>query len=382
MTIPILSMKSKIKQIRNFMQNKDIDAWLIFDFEGCDPTGKVLLGDLTPHSRQYAVLITQEEPITIIKSMMESHELHGLDANLVVLDYRTQAQFREVVGATAKSFKTIAANFSPNAVTDFLPYGRMELFRSVLPYVQWVPGENLMQFIHSVLTKAQIASHDKAAQKCTHIMEQAFAFVAENLGKIKEKDVAIFIQNQFQEAGMVTDNIPMVAVQENCANPHYTPASITIKKNYLIMIDLWAKWEIYADITWMAYSGSSIPDEIQNAWNAVHLARKTATKAIKPGIPGSIPDEEARAILIDAGYEDAILHRTGHSIDTAAHGRGANLDCFEMPETRLLLPNLITSVEPAVYLRNRFGIRSEIDVVVTDTGHRVSTPPQENILLI
>jgi Xaa-Pro aminopeptidase len=213
-------------------------------------------------------------------------------------------------------------------------------------------------------------------------MEQAYALIAEKLGEIQETDVAQFIQDQFREAGMVTDNIPMVAVQKNCANPHYTPAPITINKNHLIMIDLWAKWEIYADITWMAYSGTSVPDEIQQAWDAVLLARKTATKAIKPGIPGRVPDEKAREILIDAGYEDAIFHRTGHSIDSATHGRGANLDCFEMPETRLLLPNLITSVEPAVYLRNRFGIRSEIDVVVTKTGHRISTPPQENILLI
>ena len=57
-------------------------------------------------------------------------------------------------------------------------------------------------------------------------------------------------------------------------------------------------------------------------------------------------------------------------------------DSFEMPETRLLLPNTIVSVEPGIYLPGNFGVRSEIDVVVTTAGHHVTTPKQENILLI
>jgi Xaa-Pro aminopeptidase len=64
------------------------------------------------------------------------------------------------------------------------------------------------------------------------------------------------------------------------------------------------------------------------------------------------------------------------------HGKGANLDAYEMPESRLLMPNLVVSVEPGVYFPNRFGVRSEIDVAVTATGCQVTTPAQESILKI
>jgi Xaa-Pro aminopeptidase len=132
----------------------------------------------------------------------------------------------------------------------------------------------------------------------------------------------------------------------------------------------------------MAYTGSRVPSDIQTASEAVIEARKAAVASIKPNIPGSIPDTKARQALIVAGYEDAIVHRTGHSIDATVHGKGANLDAYEMPETRLLMPNLLVSVEPGVYFPNRFGVRSEINVAVTATGSKVTTLAQDGILQI
>ncbi|MFX1563163.1 MAG: M24 family metallopeptidase [Promethearchaeota archaeon] len=382
MKIPIMEMDRKVSQVRKFMVESDIDAWLIYDFEGSDATGAAILGSLTPHSRQYAIIITQDEPIIIIKSQIESHELIGLVPNLKVINYKTQSEFKQTLSRQGARYGCIAVNCSKNPVTDFLPAGRFVMLRESLPSAKWVSGENLMQIIHSVLTPAQLSSQEHAAKTCTKIMEQAFSFIAERIGKVRECEVADFILSRFAEEKLVTVEEPMVAVQANSANPHYTAGDYVIKKNNLIMIDLWAKWDIFADITWMAYTGSSIPEKIQDIWGTVLQARKNATDSIRPGIPGSIPDEHAREVLIKAGFENNILHRTGHSIDSAVHGKGVNLDSFEMPETRLLLPNLVVSVEPGIYLPNQFGIRSEIDVVVTQKGSKITTKPQKSILCI
>jgi Xaa-Pro aminopeptidase len=375
-------MKEKLKQMRSFMEHSGIDAWLIYDFRGCDPTGKALLGALAPHSRQYAIIIAQENPIIVIKPSIESQELVGLSPNFLVFSYRTQMEFQQAVAKHARSINCIAANFSTNPQTDMIPAGRLALLRSALPKAEWKSGENLMQIVHSVLTEGQLASQDKAAKTCTRIMEQAFEFIAERVGTVRECDVASYILRRFQEEKLETVNTPIVAVQANSANPHYTPTKAKIGKDKLVMIDLWAKWEIFADITWMGYTGTKLPAEIQEVWEAVLLARKTATKAIKPNIPSRLPDEKAREVLTSAGYKDVIMHRTGHSIDTELHGRGANLDSYEMPETRLLLPDSVVSVEPGVYLPKRFGVRSEIDVAVTQNGCKITTPPQETILCL
>lgn len=375
-------MDTKLGQVRKFMTESDIDAWLIYDFEGCDSTGAALFGSLTPHSRQYTIIITQEDPIIVIKSQIESHELIGLKPNLKVVNYRTQSEFKQTISHHAAKYNHIAVNCSKNPVTDFLPAGRFTMLRSALPAAKWVSGENLMQIIHSTLTPAQLASQERAAKVCTQIMGQAFSFIAEGIGTVREHDVADYILSRFAEEKLVTIDEPMVAVQASSANPHYTAGDFVIRKNNLVMIDLWAKWDIFADITWMAYTGSRIPEKIHGIWDTVLQARKIATDSIKPGITGRIPDERAREVLIKAGFEENILHRTGHSIDAAVHGKGANLDSFEMPETRLLLPNLVVTVEPGVYTPNCFGVRSEINVAVTTNGSKITTKPQESILCI
>jgi len=385
MEIPLQRMmNNKIRQIRDFMSQAGIDAWIIYDFGGCDPTGGKLLGSMTPHSRQYVIIISQEDPIILIKHCIEVHDLSKAGYGFLhVLDYRTQAEFMQLISEWASHYTCIAVNYTKaNPEIDVLPAGRFTLLQTALPKARWVTGENLMQIVHSVLTEEQLASHERAAKKCDQIMEEAFNYISENIDKVSERDVASRIVASLEGEGLVTVDEPMVAVGPNTANPHHIPGDTVIHRNQPVMIDLWAKWEIYADITKMAYTGSQIPPGIQRAWEAVIQARDRAADALKPGITGSIPDMIAREVLTEAGYGDAILHRTGHNIDTDVHGKGANLDSFEIPETRILLPGLIVSVEPGVYLLGRFGIRSEIDVAITSDGHRVTTHTQREIIKI
>lgn len=364
------------------MIDSDTDAWLIIDFRGIDPTGEALLGQFTPQSRLYAILITPTEPILIIKSPVDGTALLELDSSIQTIDVRTQSAFMMTLKEHTKRFNRVALNYGENPQIDVLPTGRFVYLREANPHVTWVSGENFMQIVHSMLSKKQIASHKRAAKTLTKIMNQAFDFIKDQIGSVTEMQVAEYLQRLLSESQLTFVDGPMVAVQANAANPHYTPRIVKIKKNQVLMIDLWAKWDIYADITWMAYTGAHVPDELQRVWDLILAARRAATSAIKPYSPARIPDEIARNIMIEAGFKDAILHRTGHSIDSRSHGKGANLDSYEMPETRLLLPNTLTSVEPGIYLKERFGVRSEINVLVTESGYQVTTPPQEKLLCL
>jgi len=71
-------------------------------------------------------------------------------------------------------------------------------------------------------------------------------------------------------------------------------------------------------------------------------------------------------VITDAGYGDRFLHRTGHSIGEEVHGNGANIDSLETQDSRRLMPRTCFSIEPGIYLPGEFGIRSELDVYVSD----------------
>ena len=156
-------------------------------------------------------------------------------------------------------------------------------------------------------------------------------------------------------------------------------------------MDLWAKIDkpgaVYADITWMGSTADPVPSDHVKIWETVRSARDAAVTMIEEQIGAGEPlqggevDRVARGIIEKAGYGKAFTHRTGHSIGwLGAHGDGVNIDDFETHDTRLLRPGASFSIEPGIYLSN-FGVRSEINVVITPGNQvKVTTPPQRDLV--
>ena len=77
---------------------------------------------------------------------------------------------------------------------------------------------------------------------------------------------------------------------------------------------------------------------------------------------------------MDGGLGAYFIHRTGHSITDSVHGPGPNIDNLETEDRRRLLPGHLFSVEPGVYFE-QYGMRTEIDVLITAAGPEVTTQP-------
>jgi Xaa-Pro dipeptidase len=78
-------------------------------------------------------------------------------------------------------------------------------------------------------------------------------------------------------------------------------------------------------------------------------------------------------VIVDAGYGEYFIHRTGHSITEDLHGSGANMDNLETKDERTIIPETSFSIEPGIYFMGDYGIRSEINVFVTKEN-RVVVP--------
>ncbi len=86
--------------------------------------------------------------------------------------------------------------------------------------------------------------------------------------------------------------------------------------------------------------------------------------------------------MANAGYGDAFVHRTGHSIDIDLHGSGPHLDNFETNDVREIVPELGFSVEPGIYLEGRFGVRTEVNVVQHESGPEVTPNDRQRELIL
>jgi len=253
------------------------------------------------------------------------------------------------------------------------------------------------------MTKEQLKRHKIAAEKIEAIKNKTFKLIKRRLGKISEYDVQEFVLLEYKKEGMVTllsenkyviERHPpqIIAVNENAANPHYFPSKRkpkVIKKNDLILVDIWARLKgensPFADITWMAYAGKNIPQEIQGTFNKVIKARSIALSFIKQNLQHrqfsktSDIDKATRDYFKKLGLDKYFIHRTGHSLGLhICHGKYFRLG--KQSNTRLK-PDIPFTIEPGLYFKDKFGIRSEINCYVTkDYRLIVTTKIQKEII--
>ena len=295
--------------------------------------------------------------------------------------------------------RKIAMEYSPK---NRLPYiglvdaGTIEMVKSF--GCEIVPSADIVANFRARLTPEQVELHREAAELVNGIKDDAFRFIADYLGRghaINERMVAEFIMKRFRQENMTTDFPPICAIDANICNPHYDPSEqepSPIKKNSLILIDLWAKLDrphaVFADMTWMAYVGESVPAEYAELFKVVTDARDQTVSYLwerykKGPIFGYQVDDVCRGIIREAGHEKHTIHRTGHSILENVHGPGPNIDNLETEDKRRLLPGHLFSIEPGIYLEE-YGFRTEIDVLMTESGPEVTTQPiqQEIITLL
>jgi Xaa-Pro aminopeptidase len=124
-----------------------------------------------------------------------------------------------------------------------------------------------------------------------------------------------------------------------------------------------------SDMTRTVYLGKPTQQELFT-YDAVREAQQAAVDAVKPGASCGDVDEAARSVLRNAGLAEYFTHSTGH---------GVGLEIHEAPrvaadQSQLLVPGMVVTIEPGVYLEGKFGVRIEDMVAVTREGGQVLTP--------
>jgi Xaa-Pro aminopeptidase len=185
----------------------------------------------------------------------------------------------------------------------------------------------------------------------------------------------------------------IVAIGPRASDSHYAPVGPgeTINRGDLLLIDLWGAFEgsVAADQTWMGVLDATVDARAQEVWEAVRDARDAALRFLRESfdagreVRGCDVDDVARALIEKRGFGEHFVHRTGHSIDTALHGSGPNLDNLETRDDRLLVAGVGFSVEPGIYVPGEIGVRSEVNVHWGESGPEVTPSEiQKEIFLL
>ena len=373
------------------------DGWLLYDFHGVNPVATRVLGIHGMGTRRFFVLLPrpgQGRPVAVAHRI-ELASFDGFPGE--VRPYAAWRELHAVLGPLVAG-KTVAMEVSPRDGVPYLdrvPHGVVQLLEGFGARV--VPSAPLVTRFAARWSPAELAGHRRSAEALAGIAQEALRWAGSELAsgsEVRETAVQRRVMDAFARAGLVADHPPIVGFQPNAANPHYEPqqgADRTLQTGEVLLLDLWAgpaRGTVFADQTWMGFAGRAPDAEVRRVWETVRGARDAAVARLRDGwgrrvVTGAELDDAARDVITKAGYGELFPHRTGHSIDRDLHGSGPHLDNFETADDRVLLAGIGFSVEPGIYLPGRFGMRSEINVFLNETGPEVTPAvPQTDLLLV
>jgi Xaa-Pro aminopeptidase len=392
-------MALPIEAVQRALGEEKLDGWLLYDFQGSNPIASRLVGLASSGKmatrRWYYYVPAKGSPCGLVHAI-ERHNLDDMPGEKRVYAGRDQlsAGLRDLL----KGGGRVAMEYSPG---NAIPYvsrvdaGTLETVRQC--GVTVVSSGDLAQRFEAIWSNEALETHLAAAERLYRIKDRAFDMIRQRMvagASVSEIEVQEAMVDWFREEGLVAGSPPNVSAQENAGNPHYQATRAVhraIRPNEGVLIDLWGKLAVtgavYADITWMGFTGTKVPDEFAAAFAAARDGRDAAValvqSAVRDGneLRGFEVDRACRAVVERAGFGAEFVHRTGHSLGENVHGDGVHMDDYETHDDRRLLPGTGFTIEPGVYT-DRYGVRTEINMFVGENEARVTGPVQKEIVLL
>src|SRR3954469_14113447 len=319
MTLPIPAVQKALKQ-------DGLDGWLLYDFHGSNPIARRLT-DLVSSpklsTRRWYYLVPAEGAPRGLVHAIERHNLDALPGDKQ--PYAGREQLAAGLKTLLRGMKRVAMEYSPG---NSIPYvsrvdaGTVEAVRQL--GVDVVSSGDLVQRFEAIWSAQALATHRAASERLYRIKDRAFDMVRESRRAkrtLTELDVQRAMVRWFEEEGLTTDGPPVVAAQENAGDPHYGPSEKkhrAINDGEVVLLDLWGKLpaagSVFADITWVGFTGSSVPEKYVKAFNAARDGRDAAVRLVQQrvaagqDIRGYEVDRTCRDVLEQAGFGPQFVH--------------------------------------------------------------------------
>lgn len=317
------------------------------------------------------VLITNNRAILLIDFRYFEKAKADINCFEIILCEKLYSQINEILKSENISEILIEEN------TTTLSSARN--IKKALPNFKISDNNGLSEKIENLrqIKSPQEIENIKKAQSVT---DQAFKHILNFIKAGKtEKEIALELEFFMRKNGSEGVAFDTIAVSgKNSSLPHGVPTDKPLEKGDFLTMDFGAVWSGYCSDMTRTVGIGSLNDEQINIYNTVFDAQKAALDCIGPKKICKNIDKIARDLIYNAGFEGKFGHGLGHSVGLEIHENPA---CNTRDETELK-PGMIMTVEPGIYLENKFGVRIEDMVLITKNGfENLTKSPKELIIL-
>ena len=248
-----------------------------------------------------------------------------------------------------------------------ISYANFKKYSDRFQNIEFIPTEDFVEQTRMVKDREEIIKIKKAAQITTESLKEIFEMIEPG---VRELDIATELAYTMRKKGAQKEAFESIVVSgERSSLPHGKPSEKKISEGELITIDAGANYQNYnSDITRTIVLGEE-NEKQKEIFSIILEAQEETLKSLKPGLKCSEVDSIARNLIEKKGYGKYFGHSLGH---------GVGLDIHELPrvsfnDETVLLPGMVITIEPGIYLPEIGGVRIEDTVLITEEGYEILT---------
>jgi Xaa-Pro aminopeptidase len=305
------------------------------------------------------VVRTGADPVLVVPALERPAALAGPVADLGL----TVADWQE----TDDPFALVASLAGPAAagrvaLDDHMHAAKVLRLRDALPGAEQVLAGTVLGPLRRRKTAAEVA----ALQRAGTAIDAVHAGMAQWLRPGRtEAQVGRDIADAILAAGHARVDFVIVGSGPNGASPHHELSGRVIEPGDPVVVDIGGTMpDGYCSDSTRMYAMGEPPADFLAPYADLQAAHWAAVQHVRPGVTCASVDEAARAVLREAGWGDAFIHRTGHGIGLETHEEPYLVAGNELA----MEPGFAFSIEPGVYFPRRHGARIEDIVVCGDDG--------------
>ena len=289
-------------------------------------------------------VILSSSPLSEIKELCEKNGITTL--------------YIECDSVTVGKYKLLEKELSPVSVSEDSKFDRM------------------LRDMRSVKSESELALIRQAQE----LTDKTFAYITDRITAGRtEREIMLDMEFYMRKLGSEGVSFDFIVVSgKNSSLPHGVPTDKKIENGDFVTMDFGAVVGGYRSDMTRTVAVGGVSEEQKLVYNTVLKAQLAAIEKIKSGAVCSEIDKIARDIIDGAGYKNCFGHALGHSVGIEIHENPS----FSPRCNTVLKSGTVMTVEPGIYIENKFGVRIEDMVFVTDGGCTdITKSPKELIIL-
>jgi Xaa-Pro aminopeptidase len=323
-----------------------------------------------PLERLTLLVVPAEGDPALIVPELEAPRAAASGAGALV-DLRTFAETDDPMGHVADVVRLAGIDDGPTiAVQDRMWAAFLLRLQDTIAGRTWLPGSTIMRELRITKTADEVTALRRVGQAIDDVHRRVPELLRPGRTEADVgRDIAELILEEHDEVNFI-----IVASGPNGASPHHETGDRVLQAGDPVVVDIGGTLAGYCSDNTRNYVLGAVPDGYRELHDTLLEAQMAGVAAARSGATAQDVDRACRGVLTAAGYGDWFIHRTGHGIGVEEHEEPWIVEGNDQP----LTPGMAFSIEPGIYVPERYGARIEDIVVVTEDGaERLNTVDRE-----